>query len=313
MKIFFVTDIHGSDICWRKFLNAGPFYGADVAVVGGDLTGKAMVPIVARGACFETNLQGHHVILKTGEEVRAVEQQIRNRGYYPLRVSQEEYRHMQEDPEIVDKRFKEAMIGSTERWMDMASERLQGKVHRVIVSPANDDMFEVDEVLRRPGHVVEMGGEDPLDLDGFTMLSFGWTNPTPWDTFREAPEDELRERLAPILAKVPDPGRTIFNFHAPPYDSGLDSAPELDENLRIKAGGHAMKPVGSIAVREAIEQVQPLLSLHGHIHESRGVTRIGRTFCVNPGSSYEDGSLEGALITLDAKKAKIKTYMLVNG
>lgn len=313
MRIFYASDIHGSDICWRKFLNAGPFYGADVVVLGGDLTGKALVPIVARSGRFDTNIGGHHVILETAEEAHDVEQQIRNRGYYPIRISEEEYRHMQEDPDMVDKRFKAAMVESTERWMEMADEKLRGKVNRVVVSPGNDDMFEVDEVLRRPGHLLELGGEEPIDLDGFTMLSFAWTNPTPWDTFREAPEDELRQRLEPILAKVTHPGRTIFNFHAPPYDSGLDSAPELDENLRIKAGGHAMRPVGSVAVREAIERVQPLLSLHGHIHEAKGVTRIGTTLCINPGSSYEDGSLEGALVTLDEKKARVKSYVLVNG
>ncbi len=311
-KIFYVTDIHGSEICWRKFLNAGTFYGADIVIVGGDITGKAMVPIVERNGTWQATFLGHHEVLQTEEEVRELEKRVQNRGYYPIRVSQEEYLHMREDEEAVDKRFKEVMIEGTERWIAMADEKLGGKVTRAIVCPANDDMFEIDPVLRG-GHVVEMGDEHPLELEGFEMVSFGWTNPTPWNTFRELPEEKLGKRLEKVLERVTDPTRTIFNFHAPPYGSGLDEAPALDENLNIKAGGRAMRPVGSTSVRAAIERVQPLLGLHGHIHESKGATRIGSTLALNPGSSYEEGVLQAALVTLDAKKRKVKSYQLVNG
>jgi len=311
-KIFYVTDIHGSEICWRKFLNAGPHYGADIVIVGGDITGKAMVPIVERGGRWDTRMFDQHVTLETEDEVREIERKIQNRGYYPIRVSEEEYRHMQEDEDAVDKRFKEVMIEGTERWIAMADEKLAGKGIRAIVSPANDDMFEIDPILKR-GQLVEMGGEDPIELDGFEMVSYGWTNPTPWNTFRELPEEKLGERLEKVLAKVTDPSRTIFNFHAPPFGSGLDEAPALDENLNIKAGGRALRPVGSTSVRSAIERVQPVLSLHGHIHEAKGATRMGSTLVLNPGSSYEEGILQAALITLDAKKHTVKNYQLVNG
>jgi Icc-related predicted phosphoesterase len=311
-KIFYVTDIHGSEICWRKFLNAGPHYGADVVIVGGDITGKAMVPIVQRGTHWDTTMFDQHVTLETEDEVRDIETKILNRGYYPIRVSEEEYRHMQEDEDAVDKRFKEVMLEGTERWIAMADDRLAGKGIRAIVSPANDDMFEIDPVLKS-GHLVEFGGDDPLELDGFEMFSYGWTNPTPWNTFRELPEDELGRRLEKILEKVTDPSRTIFNFHAPPYGSGLDEAPALDENLNIKAGGRALRPVGSTSVRSAIERVQPVLSLHGHIHEAKGATRMGSSLVLNPGSSYEEGVLQAALITLDPKKHTVKNYQLVMG
>ena len=311
-KIFYVTDIHGSEICWRKFLNAGPFYGADVVIVGGDVTGKAMVPIVERNGRWETTLQDHHEILETEDEVRAIEQKIMNRGYYPIRVSDDEYRHMQEDEEAVDARFKQVMLEGTERWISMADDKLQGKVTRVVVCPANDDMFEIDPILKS-GHLVEFGGTEPLELEGFEMVSYGWTNPTPWNTFRELPEEELGRRIDKILDGVTDPSRTIFNFHAPPYGSGLDEAPALDENMNIKAGGRALRPVGSTSIKAAIERVQPVLSLHGHIHEAKGATRMGGSLVLNPGSSYEEGVLQGALITLDAKKRKVKSYQLVNG
>ncbi len=311
-KIFYVTDIHGSEICWRKFLNAGPHYGADIVIVGGDITGKAMVPIVERGGRWDTTMFDQHVTLETEDEVREIEKKIQNRGYYPIRVSEEEYRHMQEDEDAVDKRFKEVMIEGTERWIAMADDKLAGKVTRVIVCPANDDMFEIDPILKS-GHVVEMGGSDPMELEGFEMVSYGWTNPTPWNTFRELPEEELGRRLDKILEKVTDPSRTIFNIHAPPFGSGLDEAPALDENMNIKAGGRALRPVGSTSVRAAIERIQPVLSLHGHIHEAKGATRIGSSLVLNPGSSYEEGILQAALITLDAKKHTVKSYQLVNG
>ncbi len=69
MRVFFATDIHGSDVCWRKFLNAGKFHKADVLIMGGDMTGKAMVPIVANGSNWELELQGQRHVLTTEDEL----------------------------------------------------------------------------------------------------------------------------------------------------------------------------------------------------------------------------------------------------
>ncbi len=99
-----------------------------------------------------------------------------------------------------------------------------------------------------------------------------------------------------------------MGLHAPPYDTQLDVAPKIDwETLTVQ--GQDSAHVGSTAVKEVIEQVQPILSLHGHIHESRAAVRIGRTLAVNPGSSYVEGTLSGCLIELDGKK-KLKNYRL---
>jgi hypothetical protein len=313
LTIFYVTDIHGSEICWRKFLNAGAFYKADVVIVGGDITGKAMVPVVARNGRWDTVMFERHTVLETEAEVVDVEAKIRNRGYYPVRMSEDEYDGMRADETLKDARFTKVMLDETERWLQMADDKLRDKVHRVVVCPANDDMFELDPLLNQQGRVVETNGDDPMDLEGFEMVSLGWTNPTPWNTFRELPEEELGKRVDEIVSKVKDPTRMIFNFHAPPYGSGLDQAPALDEDMNILAGGQAMRPVGSTSIRAAIQDVQPLLGLHGHIHESRAAVRIGRTLALNPGSAYEEGVLQGALVTLDSKKAKVKNYVLVNG
>jgi Icc-related predicted phosphoesterase len=180
------------------------------------------------------------------------------------------------------------------------------------VSPANDDMFEIDPIIAAAKNI-ELGEANTIELDGLSLVSTGWANPTPWHTFRELPEDELRARIDGLVSQVPDARRSIFNFHAPPYGSNLDNAPKLDENLKYVSGGQALIPVGSKAVRDAITAYSPVLSLHGHIHEGRGAVKIGRTLAVNPGSSYEDGALQAAIVDLDVKKGEVKRYLLING
>ena len=312
MRIFFATDIHGSEVCWRKFLNAGAFHKADVLIMGGDMTGKAMVPITESNGGWEVTLQEQRHALATDDELRAMEKRIRDRGYYPIRLTRDELTAWSADQALVDARFKDEMLRSVEAWMALADERLGGTSIRCVVSPANDDMFEIDPIIDRAQHV-QLGEANTIPLDGFTLVSTGWANPTPWNTFRELPEDELRTRIDGLVATVPDRQRAIFNFHAPPYGSNLDSAPQLDADMKYVAGGQALVPVGSKAVRELILEYGPALSLHGHIHEGKGAVKLGRTLAVNPGSSYEDGVLQAAIVDLDTKKGEVKRYLLING
>ena len=312
MRVFFATDIHGSDVCWRKFLNAGAFHKADVLIMGGDMTGKAMVPIVADGGSWRLELQGQQHTLTSEDELRAMEKRISDRGYYPVRLTRDEIDAWSADPTLVDTRFKAEMLAAVERWMALADERLKGVGIRCVVSPANDDMFEIDPIIAASTEV-ELGEANTIALDGFTLVSTGWANPTPWNTFRELPESELRERIDGLVAQVPDPHRAIFNFHAPPYGSNLDNAPKLDADMNYVSGGQALVPVGSRAVREAILAYKPPLSLHGHIHEGKGAVTLGSTLAVNPGSSYEDGILQAAIVDLDTKKGSVKRYLLING
>jgi Icc-related predicted phosphoesterase len=310
MKMFFATDIHGSEICWKKFLNAAAFYKADMVVLGGDVTGKIMVPIVAYHGYWEVTVRGQRMRLESREELLKVDQQLRDRGSYPAIVTREELDQLSTQDAITH-RFNAEMTRSLDRWLDMADTKLRGSVP-CILNGGNDDIFEIDPILDASpavtfaeGRAIDLGG-------GYTMVSMGYTNPTPWDTHREAPEEELARRIDAAVAHVPDMNRAIFNFHAPPYGTGLDEAPELDATMRPTHGGAVMKPVGSTAVRDAILRYQPPLSVHGHIHESRGVARVGRTLTVNPGSSYSDGTLQAALIDINQKNGKVK-YVLVNG
>jgi hypothetical protein len=204
------------------------------------------------------------------------------------------------------------MIGTVERWMQMADERLAGKGIRVFVCPGNDDQLEIDEVVEQ-AKTVELGEGKVVDIDGFQLASSGWANRTPWDTYREEDEPDLHTRIETMLQNVTaEPQRTIFSLHCPPYGTGLDDAPQLSAEMDLKDAGRSVVPVGSTAVRQAIEEHQPALALHGHIHEARGTTRLGNTLCINPGSSYEQGQLLGAVIDMDGKK-KVKKFVLTSG
>jgi len=312
LKIFFATDIHGSEVCWRKFLNSAAFYKADLVILGGDVTGKVMVPIVARGGHWQVTLAGEALQLDTAQELEEIQRQIRNRGSYPAIVTPDELQELSAEEGAVDRRFTVEMTRSLDRWMDMADGKLRGGTIPCVLNGGNDDIWEIDDIIEA-SPVVSFGEGKVLDLGGFHLVSMGWTNPTPWDTFREAPEDQLAEKIEAVASLVPDMEKTIFNFHAPPFGSGLDEAPALDASLRPTHGGAVMKPVGSTAVRDAILRHQPMLSVHGHIHESRGIKRLGRTLAINPGSVYGDGVLQGAVLELNEKKAKVTKYLLVNG
>lgn len=313
MKLFFATDIHGSETCWRKFLNAGKHYSADVLILGGDMTGKALVPVIHDGGDrWHATLLENRSELVGEEQVAAFEEAVIRRGYYPFRTDPDELRELEHDEPRWHKLFNDKMLETVEKWMDLADERLAGTGIRAFCCPGNDDQFEVDEIIEAAEHV-ECAEGRVVEIDGFQMASTGWANRTPWETYREEDEPDLKARLERVVAQITSAAeRTIFSFHCPPHGSGLDDAPELTADLRLKDAGRATKPVGSTAVREVIEQHQPALSLHGHIHEARGNTRIGRTLCVNPGSSYEQGQLLGAFIELDGKK-KVKRFMLTSG
>jgi uncharacterized protein len=313
MKVFFATDIHGSETCWRKFLNAAAFYKADMVILGGDVTGKVMVPIVSlQPGHWEVTFGGQRVQLDTEAELDNIKRKIRDRGYYPAVMSGDELDSLNAEDGSVDRRFTQEMTKGLEAWLDMADSKLRGGEIPCILNGGNDDIWEIDDIIEQSPSV-SFAESKVLDIGGFYLASMGWTNPTPWNTFREAPEDVLASKIDAVVASIPDMSRAVFNFHAPPYGTGLDEAPALDENMRPIHGGAVMKPVGSTAVKAAIQKYQPILSVHGHIHESKGVLRLGRTLTMNPGSSYSDGVLQGAVLDLNEKKGKVARYILVNG
>ena len=311
-KLFFATDIHGSDICWSKFLNAGKFYEADVLILGGDMTGKAVVPIIHQGGDhYKVTLLEQEFRISTEEEMKEMIKRIRSRGYYPYITNPEELQSLETRPDDVHKIFADQVLRVVQQWMDQADKKLEGSGMKVYCSPGNDDMDEVDDIVRNSKHVLLVEGMVTQLDSHHEMIASGWSNRTPWDTHREEDEEQLAVRYETMACQLKDPRNAVFNIHVPPHKSGLDEAPELDKNLRPVLAGQALKPVGSTALRKAIEKYQPLLGLHGHIHEGRGATRIGKTLCINPGSMYEQGTLLGAIVKLG--KNKVENYVLTTG
>jgi Icc-related predicted phosphoesterase len=313
MKIFFATDVHGSEVCWKKFLNAGKHYEADVVILGGDMTGKALVPVIDDGGGrWHATLLENRQELDGEDAVAAFEEAVIRRGYYPFRTTPDEVAELAADESKWHALFDQHMVATVERWMRMADERLAGTGIRCFVCPGNDDQLEIDDVVAA-ADTVELGEGRVVDIDGFQLASSGWANRTPWDTYREEDEPQLLERFEQMFEGLTaPPERTIFSLHCPPHGTGLDDAPQLTAEMDLKDAGRSTVPVGSTAVREVIERHQPALSLHGHIHEARGTTRLGRTLCINPGSSYEQDQLLGAVVEVDGKK-KVKKFMLTSG
>lgn len=310
--LFFATDIHGSDICWHKFLNAGKFYGAETLILGGDMTGKAVVPFLdLGGGKYKVTLLQQEFHVEGQAEYQDMVKRVRSRGYYPYCVTPDALDDLARSPDKVHDIFIHEVLRVVEQWMEIADRKLAGTGIRVFVSPGNDDQFEIDALIRQsPVITLAEGRVIPLDAH-IEMISSGWSNRTPWHTYREEDEPALARRYEAMIANLKNPKQAVFNIHVPPYKSNLDEAPELDENLRPKYAGNALKPVGSTALRAVIEKYQPLLGLHGHIHEGRGHSRIGKTLCINPGSLYEQGVLQGALVKLG--KNKIESYVLTQG
>lgn len=302
LRIYFCSDIHASRKCWKKFLNAGRFYDAHVLIVGGDITGKFVVPILqgAKGSWRATFL-GVERIAKDAAQLERLETMIADAGQYPFRTTPDEHAWYEQDQARVDELFHRLALERVREWVTEAEEKLAGSGIRVLVSGANDDFLEVDAALAGSDLIEDPNGT-LIELDhGIEILGMGWGNLTPWACPRDIPEDELARRIDAVAARARDPAKTIFSLHVPPLGSGLDVAPKLDEYLRPRLGlsGLEMVPVGSTATHAAIETYQPLLGLHGHIHESKGITRIGRTPIANPGSEYGEGVLDGLLVEAD--------------
>jgi Icc-related predicted phosphoesterase len=312
MKIFFATDVHGSEICWKKFISASKFYETDVLILGGDMTGKAIIPIIAQGnEVYKVTLAEQESIIHGQDEVNKMIKNIQNRGYYPYLTNPDEVEEILSSPENSDKLFLEQVLLTIQRWMDYADQKLAGTGIRCYVCPGNDDMFEIDKVIQESKTVENVEGK-VVQLDEYhELISSGWTNPTPWTTHREEPEEELRKRLEMVISMAKDPSRSILNFHAPPYGSGLDDAPELTSDMRPAFAGRSLVSVGSHAVMEMIDKYEPLLGLFGHIHEAKGTRKYKKTLCINPGSMYEQGMLHGAVVEIKPKK--VGNYVLTTG
>lgn len=318
-RVFYATDVHGSERTWKKFINAAKFYGADLLVMGGDVMGKLAIPIIREaGGTWRATIHGRVERVSSAHEVATLRQRIGDLGFYDVEMDEDEYRVTQADPDAVERLFVRLAKERLAHWIDLAETRLAGTGVKVYATGGNDDLTEVMATLDRPDAKAFVGCEDravALD-DEHVMVSMPYVNPTPWKTPREAEEDELAQRIDAVIAGIGEHRNVIFNFHAPPKDSTLDTCAMLDATTDppsqiVRGGQPVLYGAGSTAIRSAVERYQPLLGLHGHIHESQATARLGRTLCVNPGSEYGEGVLRGCLITL--RDGKVDGFQMTAG
>jgi uncharacterized protein len=310
--IFFSSDVHGSEKCWMKFVNAAKFYGAQALVMGGDITGKAIVPLVRDGkGNYTMEFLGSTSYL-TEADLPEAQKRVRFNGFYPYICGPEEVARLEQESTYLEHVFKKLMSEQLQRWLAIAHERLEPQGVPCFVMPGNDDGFFVDDALNSNPYVVNPDMQ-VVAIGPYQMLSCSWAPTTPWNSPRECSEEELLAKMSTVATQLRPGVATIFNLHSPPYRTGLDDAPQLREDFSVVtvSGQPKMIPVGSHAVRQLITEIQPLVALHGHIHESRGVAKVGRTVCINPGSTYGEGVLDGCLVTL--RGDKVRQTQIVRG
>ncbi len=312
-RVFFTTDIHGSDRCFRKFLNAAKVYKADALILGGDITGKVLLPIVERDdGKLEVKMFGKFQVIGP-EKLAETRKTIQDAGQYSFVSNPAELAEIQADKSKEEKVFDGAMLAVLQSWGQLAQERLKGTDVKCYISPGNDDKPAIDSALMDSGPLVNPENR-VVELDGgYEMITLGVANPTPWKSPREATEEKLGEMIEALASQVKRPESAVYNLHVPPIDTELDKAPAVSHDFNYVKEGLGIKFIhaGSSAVRKSIEAHAPILGLHGHIHESKGFVRLGRTLCLNPGSEYSDGILRGALANL--RDGKVHDFMLTSG
>jgi Icc-related predicted phosphoesterase len=306
-RFLFSTDFHGSETVWRKFLNASRYFDLDALVLSGDMTGKLMIPIVRRAdGTYDATLHGEDFEL-TKDEIPEFSKKCRMITYIPYVTTPDEVEQIAADEQYREDLFERLEQDTIREWLSLIADRVPRNC-KVIISPGNDDKLSIDDVIREETARIPnliFGEEEVLSLDReHEVLCFGWSNPTPFNSPRECSEEELEIRLEAVVSRVENVSTSVFCIHVPPYGSLIDEAPMVDEDLNVvlDSGRPRMIAVGSTAVRKTIEKYQPLLGLHGHIHESPGFQSIGRTQCLNPGSEYAEGIFKGFLVEIRRSK-----------
>lgn len=314
VRVYFATDVHGSERVWRKWLAVPRHYKASILILSGDLTGKSIVPLIEqKDGTYTCRIFGRRMVARNKQEIEEIKESIRFSGYYPIVCTPEEVEELKANPVKLDSLFERVMVENLQRWLQMVEEHVPEDV-KVIVMPGNDDTFSIDDVIKKSERVIYPLEKAVNLCFDYEMISMDWTNPTPWNSPRECSEEELYKKLEKLVDLVTvDWEKVVCNFHCPPYLTLLDLAPKLDKNLKpvYVMGKPIREHVGSKSVRKFMEKYQPMLGLHGHIHESYASDRIGKTLVVNPGSEYTEGILRGFI--LEFTREGIKNWWKVEG
>jgi len=316
-RIFFASDVHGSDVVFRKFLNAGNYYKADALIFGGDITGKALIFVEKdRDGNYQADFLGVHETAKGEEQLTSLIRRMIDRGYYYRIMEASEIERVMQDKDEMRRMMLEEMVKRIETWLDLAKKLYDGTNKRVYLLVGNDDPNEIQYTIGKYANenIVDVNDKRFILDTGNEGFGLPFSNMTPWKLPGDITEEELGRKIDGFATTLKDARTSIFLIHVPPYNTAIDEAPLLqDLKMQVNVTGIQTTHVGSTAVRTAIVKYEPMLSLHGHIHESRGIARIGKTLCINSGSEYEQGVLRGAVINIDDRSRKLKSYLLVSG
>ena len=316
LRCYMCSDLHAANRTYRKLLNAIKMnvYEAQVVLIAGDLTGKAIVPIIKQSnGRYTASFLDQHYLIDTEAELEKLKNSISDIGYYPYVTDQEEVDALRTDTAKMSELFRQKMIERVGEWVAMAEERIGKSGIQFYMMPGNDDDRGVDEMIARSSYVVNPVGNTIHLNEYHEMISFDYANPTPWHTPREWSEEEYYERVKASASTLKNVQNALFMIHVPPFDTGIDTAPELDKTMRPKVtmGDVLRVPVGSTGVRKAIQELQPLVTVHGHVHEAGGQSKLGRTTCFNAGSEANQGILRG--FVFDLGKDKLERAFRVQG
>jgi len=316
LRCYMCSDLHAANRTYRKLLNAIKMnvYEAQVVLIAGDLTGKAIVPIIKQSnGRYTASFLDQHYLIDTEAELEKLKNSISDIGYYPYVTDQEEVDALRTDTAKMSELFRQKMIERVGEWVAMAEERIGKGGIQFYMMPGNDDDRGVDEMIARSSYVVNPVGKTIHLNEHHEMISFDYANPTPWHTPREWSEEEYYERVKASASTLKNVQNALFMIHVPPFDTGIDTAPELDKTMRPKVtmGDVLRVPVGSTGVRKAIQELQPLVTVHGHVHEAGGQSKLGRTTCFNAGSEANQGILRG--FVFDLGKDKLERAFRVQG
>jgi Icc-related predicted phosphoesterase len=305
LRIIYVADFHGSETVWRKWISAQSMYNIDVSIVAGDLSGKMIVPVIREDdGTYTCRHEGRVEKASNEDEREDIMNRLRARGIYPYLSSSGEVQKLKSDSAGVDRLFSRVISAELDRLMTLAEEKIPSD-KTIIVTPGNDDIADLDEVIKKHKRIVNPLGQAVKLPLGYEMISMEYTSSTPWNTPRECSEEELARKLEDLVPLTSGNwNKTICNFHCPPHGTRLDLAPKLDKNLKpvYSLGNPVYANVGCMAVRRFLEKYQPILSLHGHIHEASGIDQIGKTTAFNPGSEYTSGVFKAIVVELDENK-----------
>ncbi len=305
MRILFVSDLHSSADVWQKAIENAISNKVDLLILAGDHTGKYLVPIYPKDLGWASFYREKEYIFESKSEVRQFRTNLEGIGIYTKDMNFDEIEMMKKDKSYFNQIFDEVIIEHFEKlFRDLEKITNQAK-NKILISLGNDDPFYLNEIFDKlENDQIFIGHENIVEIGENHFVNFEYSPPTPWSTPRELSEKKIEKKLNALIEDVTNKEKMIFNLHCPPYKTTLDMVPKLDNNLKpvTKGGDVLYNHIGSTSIRKIIEKCQPICSFHGHVHERPGKIEIGKTYCFNPGSEYDQGIFKGYIICIENNK-----------